>query len=136
MKSELIIKLVEMLINSWSLESEPDYNTKTPDESETPERYPIWKKVLLRWYDCGVLFWTLVSVTKWVYRMKDMRRLWYWKSKSGITLEDVANYGITDWSKITSTISLCDITDSRVSLLIPCSKEATKSIESAPEYTP
>lgn len=136
MKSEIIIKLVEMLINSETMNSEPDYNTKTPDIPETNELYPIGKKIILRWYDCGVLFGTLVSVTKWVYRMKDARRLWYWKAKSWITLEDVANYGITDWSKITSTVSLCDITDSRVSLLIPCSKESIQTIESAPDYTP
>ncbi len=136
MKSELILKLVEMLINYWTLESEIDYTTKTPDISETNEQYPIGKKIIIRWYDCGILFWTLVSVTKWVYRMKDSRRLWYWKAKSWITLEDVANYWITDWSKITSTVSLCDITDSRVSLLIPCTKEAIKTIESAPDYNP
>jgi len=136
MKSDLIIKLVEMLINSWSLTSESDYNTKTPDVSETNEQYPIGKKIILRGADCWVLFGTLVSVTKWVYRMKDSRRLYYWIAKSWITLEDVANFGIKEWSKITSTVALCDVTDSRVSLLIPCSKESIKTIESAPDFQP
>lgn len=134
MKSELILKLVELLINSETTESNTDIEISGVVEEN--EQYPIWKKVILRGYDCGILFWTLVSVTKGVYRMKDMRRLWYWESKSWITLEDVANYWIAEWSKITSTISLCDVTDSRVSLLIPCSKEAIKTIESAPEYQP
>ena len=68
--------------------------------------------------------------------MKDSRRLWYWKCKTGFTLEDVANYGLHTDSKLTSTVPLCDVTDNRVSLLLPCSKEAIKNIESLPDYEP
>ena len=130
MKTELLLKLVELIINS-------DSKSETLEiTSELNEQYPIGKKIIIRGYDCGVLFGTLVSVTKWVYRIKDCRRLYYWKAKSGISLEDVANYWITIDSKLTSTVSLCDVTDSRVSLLIPCSKESIKTIESQIDYIP
>ena len=134
MKSEILMKLIEMLINS-DTNSEQNINT-TLKVSEIQEQYPIGKKIILRGYNAWVLFGTLVSVVNWVYRMKDTRRLYYWKAKSGITLEDVANYWIADGSKITSVVSLCDITDHQVSMLIPCSKEAIKSIESAINYQP
>ena len=131
MTNDLIIKLIEMLVNSEKTEV-----TTTIIPEETNEQYPIWKKIILRGSDCGNLYGTLVSVTKWVYRMKDARRLWYWKCKTGFTLEDVANYGLHTDSKLTSTVALCDVTDNRVSLLLPCSKEAIKSIESLPDYQP
>ena len=130
MKTELLLKLVEMLINSEAVKSEEVF------ETETNEQYPIWKKIILRGTDCGNLFWTLVSVTKWVYRMKDTRRLWYWKCKTWFTLEDVANYGLHTDSRVTSSVSLCDVTDPRVSLLIPCTEESIKIIESLPDYQP
>lgn len=131
MKSDLIIKLIEMLVNSEKSEV-----TTTITTEETNEQYPIWKKIILRWADCGNLYGTLVSVTKWVYRMKDSRRLWYWKCKTGFTLEDVANYWLHTDSKVTSTVALCDVTDNRVSLLLPCTKESIKNIESLPDYQP
>lgn len=77
MKTEIIMELIKMLSTN---------NEATSDNSE----YPIGKKIIMRGYDSGVLFGTLVSVKNGVYRMKDSRRLYYWYAKSGITLEDVA----------------------------------------------
>ena len=131
MKSDLIIKLIEMLVNSEKSEV-----TTSIIPEETNEQYPIGKKIIIRGFDCGVLYWTLLSVKNWVYRMKDSRRLWYWKCKQGFTLEDVANYWLHTDSKLTSTVALCDVTDNRVSLLLPCSEEAINSIESLPDYQP
>lgn len=68
--------------------------------------------------------------------MKDSRRLWYWKANSGISLEDVAVSGIAKESKVTSVLPLCDIVDSRISLLIPCSQQAIDSIEKIKAYDP
>ena len=130
MKTELIYKLLEMLITS------PEKEEVTITNLDIQYKYPIWKKIILRGYDCGNLYGTLVSVTDWVYRMKDTRRLWYWKCKTWFTLEDVANYGLHTDSKLTSSVALCDVTDSQVSLLLPCSKEAITSIESLPDYQP
>jgi len=58
MKTELLLKLVELIINS-------DSKSETLEiTSELNEQYPIGKKIIIRGYDCGVLFGTLVSVTK------------------------------------------------------------------------
>jgi hypothetical protein len=130
MKSDLLFKLIEMLVNNESKQEVINVST------ESNEQYPIWKKIILRGADCGNLYGTLVSVTNGVYRMKDTRRLWYWKCKTWFTLEDVANYGLHTDSKVTSSVALCDVTDPRVSLLLPCSKEAIKIIESLPDYQP
>lgn len=128
MKTELIYKLIELLISS------PEKEEITITDSQ--DQYPIGKKIILRGADCWNLYGTLVSVKSGVYRMKDSRRLWYWKCKTGFTLEDVANYGLHTDSKVTSTVPLCDVTDNRVSLLLPCSKEAIKIIEALPDYQP
>jgi hypothetical protein len=136
MKSDLILKLVEMLIDSDKTDSVWTTQSVPVELIETNEQYPIWKKIILRGADCGNLYGTLVSVTKWVYRMKDFRRLWYWKCKTWFTLEDVANYGLHTDSKVTSVVALADVTDPRVSLLLPCSKEAIKNIEALPDYQP
>jgi len=83
MKTEIIMELIKMLSTNNEATTS---NEATSDNSE----YPIGKKIIMRGYDSGVLFGTLVSVKNGVYRMKDSRRLYYWYAKSGITLEDVA----------------------------------------------
>jgi hypothetical protein len=62
--------------------------------------------------------------------------LYYWQSNSGICLEDVATYGIKSTSKVTCVVPLCDITDSRISLLLPCTAKAIQTIEEIAEYQP
>ena len=134
MKETLILKLVEKLLDS---ESAPVTGSAKTEPTESA--FPIGKKVIIRGRNAGVLFGTLVSVRNeagvTVYRLKDSRRLYQWFCKSGITLEDVAVYGIDDEkSKITSTVPLIDVTDSEISLLIPVSEESAKTIESAKTY--
>lgn len=126
MNNEIITQLIGMLVS----------NSNQANNTTTVNAYPIGQKILLRGYYAGVLFGELVSVKDGVYRMKNTRRLYYWKASKGITLEDVAIYWITDKSKVTSTVPLCDVTDQNISMLIPCSDMAIKSIESAPEYKP
>ncbi len=128
MKPEIVMELMKMLMSSDKQE--------TTISGNNSDKYPIGKKIILRGYNAGVLFGTLISVTDGVYRMKDSRRLYYWKCEKGITLEDVAMNGITDDSKVTTTVPLCDITDTGVSLLIPCSDIAIKSIEDKKDYNP
>lgn len=131
MKNEIIMELVKMLVSNTKSEGSTEGST----DCTTQSKYPIGQKVILRGYNAGVIFGELVSVIDWVYRMKNARRLYYWKTNRGIALEDVSVYGInTAESKITTTVPLCDVTDTNVSLLLPCSAEAIKSIESAKDY--
>lgn len=123
MNNELILQLIQLLMGN---------STSTPISST----YPIGKKIILRGYDSGVIFGELVSVTNGVYQVKNARRLYYWQAVSGICLEDVAVHGIKSTSKLTCVVPLCDITDARISLLLPCSEASIKSIEECPVYQP
>lgn len=98
----------------------------------------IWKYVILRWYDSWVHFGKLVFAKKWLYRLEDSRRLWGWTAKESIWLSWVAVYWVkkSDRTKICPTIPLIEITDDRISEIIPCSEEAIKIIKEFEIYNP
>ena len=96
----------------------------------------IWKYVIIRWYDSWVHFGKLEKAIKWDYILTDTRRLWYWKCKQWIWLSSVAQYWLSSDSKITCALAKIQITDERISEIIPCTDEAIKSIQEQPEYIP
>lgn len=99
-------------------------------QSEVRTKSPsVGKKCIVRTYASGVHFGEVVSVTDRTVELKNARRLWYWKAKSGISLSAVAMNGIGSGSKVadlTPQITLLDGLE-----LIPVSDEALPSIEGA-----
>lgn len=91
----------------------------------------IGKKCIIRTYSAGVHYGELVEKSGKEVILKNARRLWYWKTKGGISLSEVANSGVHKDSKI------CESVDSiwlDAIETIPCSQDAIKSIESQNVY--
>lgn len=89
--------------------------------------------VIVRCRDAGVHAGVLESHNGRECILKASRRLWRWIPKQGAWLSGVANYGLSDESKIGSSIRVhltetCEI--------IQCSKEAERSIREFPSYEP
>ena len=84
------------------------------------------KYVILRCSSAGVHAGVLVSQFGDTAVLKDSRRLWYWKCKSGIALSGVAQNGLADGCKVDSVNSLIRLTG--VCETIICSNSAKESI--------
>lgn len=86
----------------------------------------VGKYVICRCSAAGVHAGVLESVNgDWVI-LRDSRRLWSWKAKTGIALSGVAQHGITTGSKV-------DVPNPQIALtgvceIIPCSDDARSSI--------
>ena len=129
MEKELLLQLIGLLIK----EEKP---TVSENKEENKWGEFIGEYVILRWYDSWVHFWKLEHSEKWNYILSNTRRLWYWKCIKWLGLSSVAQYGLHSDSKITCEISKIKITDERISEILPCTKEAQKSIQSMNEYIP
>lgn len=91
----------------------------------------IGKKCIFRSYASGVHYGELVEKDGKEVIIKNARRLWYWKTANkGISLSEVAISGLAKDSKVCAPV---DIWMEAVEI-IPCTKEAIKSIEAADEY--
>lgn len=98
------------------------------------EKHPhIGRQVIIRSYGSGVHFGMLESYISSNGRgevlLKDARRLWYWKGD--FTLSWIAENGLKDGSKLDSSPEIY-VTD--VLEVIPCSKDAVKSIGKVKDY--
>ena len=131
-KEEIVLSLIDKLLN-----------TSNEVKNEKKESNILWsnfigKFVILRWYDSGVHFWKLEYASTWLYRLSDSRRLWGWTAKEWISLSAVAIYGIKEssYTKICTIVPLIEITDNRISEIIPCSDEAINIIKNFPTYNP
>lgn len=122
MEKELLLKVLELLLSNT--ENKKEIN-ETVEETQTSDF--IGEYVILRWYDCGVVFWKLDKIEWKSYYMSDCRRLYYWKTK-WLSLEDVATKGLEDWCKISDIIKKVQIVDERISMLLPTTEEVTKNI--------
>jgi len=95
-------------------------------ESPSPIDNPmIGEKVIVRCRDAGVHFGTLVSYSGREVLLKESRRMWYWKAKTGHTLNACAINGIVD-SKISGSVETITLLDACE--IIKCTDEAAKSI--------
>ncbi len=89
----------------------------------------IGEKVIVRTYTAGVFFGTLDQKAGNEVILKDARRMWTWWAKKSISLSGCALYGIKDdKSKITPAVDSIWLEAIEI---IPCTKEAIKSIEGA-----
>jgi hypothetical protein len=86
----------------------------------------VGEKCIIRCNSAGVWFGEVVEKSGDEVIVKDARRLWYWKAKKSISLSAVAQYGLTDDSKVAPSVPKIWL---QAIELIPASKEAINSIE-------
>ena len=90
----------------------------------------IGKKVIVRTYSAGVWFGTLEQKDGNEVILINARRMWSWWAKEGISLSSVSVRGIKhEKSKIAEVV---DSVWLEAIEIIPCTKVAIDSIESAP----
>jgi hypothetical protein len=106
------------------------------NQSTIATRY-LGKKVIIRSYSAGNHFGELVAYDP-AYQtvvIKNSRRLWRWNTNKGVSLSEIALYGVVEAnSKITSTVPEQIV--SEIDEIIPASEAAIASIESASTFVP
>ena len=85
------------------------------------------KKVLVRSYNAGVYFGTLVAVEGDTAKLENVRNIWHWTGAS--CLSQIANDGITG-NKVGPVVSSMIL--NRVCQIMPLTDKATKNLESQP----
>lgn len=122
------IKDLERLIELGKL-----FEGKSETKTDNHDNPMIGEKVIVRCRDAGVHFGTLVSYQGREVLLKNSRRMWYWKAKTGHTLSGCAVNGIKD-SKISASVSSITLLDACE--IIQCTGKASKSIGDTDEYQP
>lgn len=89
----------------------------------------IGQYVICRCYSAGVHAGVLVSQTGDNVILKDSRRLWSWKAKSGVALSGVAQNGLASGCKIDSKVALIRLTGVIETIL--CAPGTQESINAA-----
>lgn len=85
------------------------------------------EKVIIRTYAAGVWFGEIEKKAGNEVIVKNARRLWSWKAKKSISLSAVAVHGVdADECKFAPAVDLVWL---EAIELIPCTKEAVKSLE-------
>jgi len=96
----------------------------------TQQPHPMaGKYVILRCYSAGVHAGELVSQNGDQAILKNSRRLWNWKAKSGVALSGVAINGLAEGCKIDTLVPEIALTG--VIETIPCSLHAKETINAA-----
>ena len=91
----------------------------------------IGERVIIRTYSAGVWFGTLSEKAGNEVILADARRMWYWKAAKSISLSAVAIHGIDkNASKIVEAVPSVWLEAIEI---IPCSEDALKSIQGAPD---
>jgi hypothetical protein len=127
---DLTIGQVKQLQSLLSLETQP------VNKSAIASRY-IGKKVIIRSYSAGNHYGELVDydIAHQTVVLKNSRRLWRWNTDKGISLSEIAIYGVVqENSRITSVVPEQIV--SEVDEIILTTADSQKSIESAPVYIP
>ena len=88
----------------------------------------VGKKCIVRTYSAGVWFGEIEQKEKDEVILKNARRLWYWKAKKSISLSAVAEFGISDESKVAPSVKNVWL---QAIELIPASDVSITSIEGA-----
>lgn len=97
--------------------------------SQQPSAHPmVGQYVICRCYSAGVHAGYLVSQTGDEAILRDSRRLWSWKAKSGIALSGLSQSGLAG-GKVDTLLPQIALTG--VIETIPCSNAARKSINAA-----
>lgn len=107
----------------------------SPDE--TPQGLAqayIGKPVIVRCHNAGVHFGTLEEQQGQEARLRDSRRLWYWKCGGNEhTLSGVARHGLASGSKVAGVV---DIALQEICEIILCSDAAATNIGGYDVYRP
>ena len=90
------------------------------------------KKVIIRTEKAGVFFGTLKEKNSNEVILTDCRRLWYWDGAASIS--QLAKEGTTAPQNCKFTVWVDEITVLGVIEIIPCTKQAIKSIEGVKEW--
>jgi len=104
------------------------------EEAGIANRY-IGKEVIVRSYSAGNHFGTLelYNPAQGVVILRNARRLWKWNTDKGISLSEIATYGVVQPnSKICTTLPEQII--SEVGEILPTTEIAAQSIKSAAVY--
>ena len=88
----------------------------------------IGKKCIVRTYSAGVWFGEVEQKTKDEVILKNARRLYYWYVKKGITLSELALYGLCNKRESRICAGVPQIWLQAIEL-IPATDEAIKNIE-------
>ena len=105
-------------------------NSNNKEESKI-NNLLIGEYCIFRTYSAGVFFGKLIVLEGNQCMIDECRRLWFWKTKGGISISEVANKGLHDDSKV------CEPTHNHCIEkieIIPCSEEAIKDIKGKPNY--
>ena len=95
----------------------------------TDERLePMGKKVIVRSRDAGVLYGTYAGNDGSTVHLRDARQLWKWHAAKGISLVDVATYGV-DGSKSKFSTASATVTVFNACAMIDATATAVQSIE-------
>lgn len=90
----------------------------------------INKKVLVRSYDAGVYFGTLLKVEGETVKMSNVRNIWHWTGAS--CLSQIANDGITG-DKVSPVVESMIL--NRVCQILSLSDKAIKNLEAQPVWS-
>lgn len=102
--------------------------------SKEPKKRMIGEYCIIRCGDAGV---HAGYVEDWYDRtviLKDSRRLWYWKCKTGHSLSGLATGGLHSDSELPCTINEIVLTDACE--IIPTSSQFEEDCKNAPIYNP
>lgn len=92
----------------------------------------IGKKVLVRGTNSGVEFGELVAQNGQEVTLRNARRIWYWDGAA--SLSQLAKDGTAKPDNCKFTVYVDSITVLDAIEIIPCTKEAVKSIEGVPVW--
>ena len=87
------------------------------------------KKVLVRSYDAGVYFGTLVAVEGNTAKLENVRNIWHWTGAS--CLSQIANDGITG-NRVSPVVGSMVL--NRVCQIIPLTDKAIVNLENQPVW--
>ena len=100
-------------------------------QSENGLNSQVGEKVIIRTYSAGVHYGLLSEKCGTEVILKDARRLYYWKTKGGVSLSEVAKSGLHDDSRVCCAVDNIWLDAIEI---IPCSDEAIESIEGKNDY--
>ena len=129
MNEKLLEKLLEKLIEMLVL-GEPSKSEEATAIEATSKKPLIGEYCIVRCRDAGV---HAGYVEDWYDRtviLKESRRLWFWKCKSGHSLSGLAKSGMHTDSKIPAVVSTIVLTDACE--IIPTSSQFKEDCKNAP----
>ncbi|MDC7224228.1 MAG: hypothetical protein PQJ60_10845 [Spirochaetales bacterium] len=119
-KESLIISLIDKLLG------------ESNETGKVAFKPLIGEYVIVRCRNAGVHSGILVDYNGGNVELKESRRLWYFKCKTGHSLSGVALHGITGESKIAGELPSILLPDACE--IIPVNADAERSIRDAKEY--